>query len=211
MHSFFDKHDKTKIISHILKDLNKLGFIPCFSLEFEFYISKYSNDLIEDIKYFAVNRGINILDITSEASDKQFEVILDKSFDILKLIDQFNKIIQIINELASSYQIDLTFDGKPFGADMHGNGMHFNISLHDKDHNNLFMKSNNKESELLLKSINALLKYMNNSLIFMVNDDSDFERYNEIIKIDQNKKVINVVVVMHQLIFAGVKITEQQQ
>jgi glutamine synthetase len=188
MHSFFDQHDKTKIISHILEDLNKLDIIPCLSIEFEFYISKYSKDLIEDIKSFAVNRGINILDITSEASDRQYEVIFDKSFDIIKLIDQFNKIKKIINELASSYQIDLNFNGKPFGEDMHGNGMHFNISLHDKHHNNLFTKSDHKESELLLKSINSLLKYMNNSLIFMINENSDFERYNEIIKIDQKQK-----------------------
>jgi glutamine synthetase len=188
MHSYFDKHDKTKIINKVLDDLNNLGFFPCLSIEFEFYISKYSKDLINDIKSFAVNRGINILDITSEASDRQYEVILDKSFDILKLIDQFNKIKEIINELASSYQIDLNFNGKPFGEDMHGNGMHFNISLHDKHHNNLFIKSDNKESELLLKSVNGLLKYMNNSLVFMINENSDFERYNEIIKIDLKQK-----------------------
>jgi glutamine synthetase len=188
MHSFFDKHDKIKIINHLLNDFDKIGLLPCFAFEFEFYISKYSADFLDDIKTFSSNRGINILALSLEASEKQFEIALDKSFDVIKLINQFNKLKQIIFELAATYEIELNFNAKPFGHDMHGNGMHINISLHDKEHRNLFRKQNNLESEFLLSSIAGLLKHMNSSIIFMNNDELDFERYNEIIKIDQKQK-----------------------
>jgi glutamine synthetase len=188
-HYLYDSNHK-RLLKSLLFKFNNQNLRPCCSIEFEFYIKNIDNSdsFLSDIKNFADNRGILINDIVKEASENQFEIAMQHSFDIIKISEQYLQLKELMIELAQTYSLDLNFSGKPYGNDFHGNGMHLHISLYDDSNNNLYSKIDDNESEILLNSIAGLLKYMNSSLIFMNKDSSDFARYNSQINIENSKK-----------------------
>ncbi|MBL6785638.1 MAG: hypothetical protein ISQ32_04975 [Rickettsiales bacterium] len=175
------------LLNHLINEFKSYNISICIGLEFEFILEKNINQniILDDIKNFALNRGINI-DIQKEISDNQFEINFHPSFDIIKICDQFIKLKSIISEISQSYENIVNFSAKP-NDKTHGNGLHVHISLY-QDSKNLFKKIDNNESEYLLNSIAGLLKHLNNSLIFMISNESDLKRYTEIIEVAKKQK-----------------------
>ena len=189
MKSILDNINIDGLFDLIISKFQYLNIKPRIGIEFEFNIvnsnQKYL-DFIDDINLFAINRGIDIMPVEKEASNDQFEIIFNASYDIDKLIDDINKLKEITNNLAQNYNFEINFNGYAGDDFSHGNGLHIHISLYDNENKNLYIKKNKyEESKFLLKSLAGLLFYMNDSLILINSEIEDFKRYKARVKINE--------------------------
>lgn len=111
------------------------------------------NDLGWDVYSFDHEDGIG-----------QFEIDFDYS-NALTMADRFVFLRVLTNEIARKYGAYSTFMPKPF-ADKAGSGAHYNISLADKDGNNLFEASIDQDprhcglTELGYQFIGGVMKHL---------------------------------------------------
>lgn len=148
-------------------------------VEIEFYLTK-SKAMEENFFYdrvinFTEANNIDILGIEKERGIGQFEIQLKPYGDIDKLVTDYNKLKSFLID-----DFNANFDDMPFMNDA-GSSLQINISLFDKNNNNLFAKDGDCESDILRSAVAGLMKTTNMFLSFYLAKNKSMIRYNRII------------------------------
>lgn len=155
-----------------------------FSAELEFYLHIVDREVgVSDILILEIqgkinlalaDRGMRIEDIEKEDGFNQFEIKLipsDTASDVAWSIDVIKKIL-----INSSCIVEAKCS-----SDKPGSGIHFHISMYDKNENNILGYVDFKQeiilSEIMLFSIGGMLEYMRDSMIFFAPTDNCYLRY----------------------------------
>lgn len=191
--------DPSHIVDALLTRLSEKGMTAVVAMEMEFHLfdstklprqsnpntpaNVYSLDeldqhraLFNEIYEICLKRGIPADTIITEAGANQFEINLVHVDDAKKACEYALLLKRIIKKTASKYAMTASFMAKPFASDA-GNGMHTNISLIDKDGNNLFASDNENGSELMQNAIAGLLDCMLESTLLFAPHANSYRRF----------------------------------
>jgi glutamine synthetase len=172
-----DLNQEIHELTNTLKD--QFSMIPKLGVEIEFYLRDKVGDLCSDeqIEKFRDNLLAKNILLTEENGPQQFEIQINHTSDISKLIDEISLAKSLLNSLADSLGLKAIFRPKPFKA-AHGSSMHFHLSLHDKTEHNIFSDNTINTNELLNNIINAILSMLNQYMHFMCGDDAEeYQRF----------------------------------
>ena len=149
----------SQLLLDFLKQLEQLGVFPSLGIELEFYLNPICSNLQEK---FAD------LDIVPERGKNQFEIRIKHSKDIIALIEN----VEDIKKRLVNYADFSTKANNP------GNGLHVNLHLENSRGDNLFIKQEYKESELLLYAIGGLCATMQENLLLFAPNENSYLRFN---------------------------------
>lgn len=172
---FYLEKNFEKFFGKLLLEFKNIEIKPQIGLESEFFATNVldKNYFFVKIYDFAKENNIKLNKIKEENCKNQFELEFLPYTDLLKLINDFNIIKKFL--LSSSFQTD--FSAKPFYYNV-GSSLQINISLIDKNGNNLFRKrDNNLESTIMLHSIAGLLSKTNEFLDLYTKSENCMIRY----------------------------------
>lgn len=168
-----------KFLRQCLKDfVAHSSFYPAIGVEFEFYIiGDNSDQLLVDIKNYIENLGIKIFAVTKEEGLGQYEVAIFHSYDIVKLVDDYQFLKNKITELSSSLSMRANFSACPF-FDRPSSGLHVHFNLCDANGKNIYTKlDENGDNLFLLHSIAGMLETMQGTMRYFVPNDEDYKRF----------------------------------
>ncbi len=176
---FYVNQNINRLLKENIDAFKILNIDPKIGIEIEFYslknienIEKFYNQIFD----FSKKNNIEILNIEKERGYNQFEIQFKPYLDILKLINDYNKIKNFLLNL-ENYKI--TFEARPFYYDV-GSALQINITL-NKNEENLFarVKKNEKkqETQLLKNCVAGLLKKNNSFLQLYINSINCLIRY----------------------------------
>ena len=158
---------------------NQFSIIPKLGVEIEFYLRDKTADLCsnEQIKEFRDKLLAKNILLTEENGPQQFEIQIEHTSDIYKLIDDISLAKSLLKSIADSLSLKAIFRPKPFkGA--HGSSMHFHLSLHNKTGHNIFSDNTINTNELLNNIINAILSMLNQYMHFLCGEDAEeYQRF----------------------------------
>lgn len=159
------------------------SLIPKIGLELEFYLmnkdgSRLENhsivdDFILNLSELTKNQTL-IYKIEKEQGVGQIEVKTSYHSDLLKVCEEIEEVKIISQKLAFEKKLIASFAAQPFLDDC-GSALQFNISLHDKDDKNLFIK----KDQVFLNTIAALLNFTDAILILLAPNSEDYLRFDE--------------------------------
>lgn len=167
--------------SKALQSLNKYCNAQqiLIGIELEFYLL---NSLNEVCSIDEVNHFINYLEknnfliqrakIKKEQGSSQLEISTKPYFDLSQLCNDLQEIKKIIIEGANLLAFNANFSGQIFSDDC-GNSLQFNISLIDKNSQNLFAKNQN----LVAFFSSLLLDYSLQMLFILAPFSKDYKRF----------------------------------
>jgi glutamine synthetase len=172
-------------LSKIVEITNKLsqefGIYPKIAAEVEFYLignEAKHNDILA-LCIFGLNQAQIFTDnLNKETGSNQYEICIKPYNNIPQLVNDVEKLKEIISKAAKSSGAEANFAAKPF-KNMPGSGLHFHISLHDKSGKNLLCRVNDKqnESEIMLHSIGGLCATMLENFIYFAPHEESYERF----------------------------------
>jgi glutamine synthetase len=175
---FYIKNNIDFLIEDCLEEFKKLKYDIKIGLEIEFFSLVEIQDLeqfYQEVKNFSSTNNIHIQNIEKERGKNQFEIQLEPYIDLNKLIFDFGKLKNFLNN--SKYQI--TFRAVPFYYEV-GSALQINITI-NRDNKNLFSRIENdgvkEESELLKNCIAGLIYKTNSFLPLYTKSDNCFMRY----------------------------------
>lgn len=181
---FYLKENFEKQFNKLLVEFETMEIRPKVGLEAEFYVINIEdkNYFFDEIYNFSRKNNIALNRIKDENCKNQFELEFIPYLDLPKLIGDF---VSIKEFLITNFQAN--FEAKPFYYSV-GSSLQINISLNDKNGNNLFKKQeDNSESLILLYSVGGLLVKTNEFLdLYMANEncmaryDLDLNRLHQI-------------------------------
>ena len=171
--------------------INFNSLIPVIGLELEFYLLKEgnkilgSNQLIDKFLFEFANQ-LNFK-IEKEQGDGQVEVKTLPSSNIKSIVHDVILIKKITNEISAKLGIEANFSAQPFRDDC-GSALQVNLSLWNKNDQNLFAKNNDCESNFLLNSIAGMLEFTSEILPIAASKKEDFLRYDLDLNLNLFKK-----------------------
>lgn len=171
---FYLKENFEKQFNKLLVEFETIEIRPKVGLEAEFYAIniKDKNHFFNKIYDFSKENSIVLNKIKDENCKNQFELEFSPYLDLAKLTRDFSN---IKNFLLTNFQAN--FEAKPFYCNV-GSSLQINISLNDKNGNNLFKKQeDNSESPIMLHSIGGLLAKTNEFLDLYIADENCMARY----------------------------------
>lgn len=174
------KKHKKAIFNNLLEILQKsYDFKVKIGLELEFYILNNAKniDIVKELKKYLPN----IENIEKEMGENQFEIKTIPTTNIKKFVEDYFKIIDILNNFANSNNLELNLEASPFENDC-GSALQINFSIIDQNNKNLFARQKNEknimqESQLLLNCMAGLLKNINNNLLLYIKDYKCLDRF----------------------------------
>ena len=147
--------------------------------ELEFFLLQNGatvND--DDLKEF-ISKLAQKYQVEKERGESQIEVKFDFTEDLEALSKQLEICKLDIENMALESGFKADFSGQIFANDC-GNALQFNISLHDKSGNNLFL-----DYESLVKnSANSLLAATNKMMLILAPKKDDYLRFDKKLNID---------------------------
>jgi len=159
------------------------SLIPKIGLELEFYLinkdgSRLENqsildDFILNLLELTKNQTL-IYEIEKEQGAGQIEVKTSHHSDLLKVCEEIEEVKILSQKLAFEKNLIASFAAQPFLDDC-GSALQFNISLHDKDDKNLFIK----KDQVFLNTIAALLNFTDSILVLLAPNSEDYLRFDE--------------------------------
>lgn len=168
------------------------SLIPKIGLELEFYLTKKDgsrlenqaivDDFILDLLELTKSQTL-IYKIEKEQGAGQIEIKTSYHFDLLKVCEEIEGVKILSQKLAFEKNLIASFASQPFLDDC-GSSLQFNISLHDKDDENLFIK----KDQVFLNTIAALLNFTDSILVLLVPNSEDYLRFDEKINLQLYKK-----------------------
>ena len=175
------KKHKKAIFNNLLEILQKsYDFKVKIGLELEYYIlNNIKNiDIVKELKKCLPN----IENIEKEMGENQFEIKTIPTTNIKKFVEDYFKIIDVLNNFADNNNLELNLEASPFENDC-GSALQINFSIIDQNNKNLFARQKNEknimqESQLLLNCMAGLLKNINNNLLLYINNENCLERFN---------------------------------
>jgi len=153
------------------------NFTYQIGIELEFYLTKNQQQIVDQklVEDFIAKldlkirkSGIDLLKIEPEQGLGQIEIKTKPEKDLEKLIFDLEKVKVITKELAIQISLEADFSPTPFYDDC-SSALQINLTVLDKNNQNLFAKNNENESTILLNSIAALLKLTPENLHFFTN------------------------------------------
>lgn len=158
------------------------SIIPKIGIELEFYLlnsdkSKINNlflveNFITDLKKKILPNSL-IYAIEPEQGFGQIEVKTNFTSDLQKLCQEIDSFKEEAYKLANKKNLYISFAAQIFENDC-GSATQFNISLHNKKDENLYL-----ESETLENSIASLLHFTDAMIIFLAPNVEDYLRFDQ--------------------------------
>ena len=181
--------NKIEIINNLIEILKySYDFKIKIALELEFYILNniHNIDILKELKKILPN----IENIEKEEGENQFEIKTKPTTNIQDFINNYLDILKILTEFVLKNNLDLKLDASPFEDDC-GSALQINLSIVDKNNNNLFARHKNEknlmqESDLLYNCLAGLLKNINNNLLLYIKDEKCLSRFD----VEKNKKIV---------------------
>ena len=158
-------------------------------IELEFYIinNNQNLDIVKELKKVITD----VENIEEERGNNQFEIKTKPYTNINQLINDYEKIKETLNSFCAKNNLIINYEALPFKEDC-GSALQLNISLLDKNNQNLFARKNLNgnlvESDLLLSCIAGLLDNLNNNLLLYINNEKSLNRFD----LEQNIKIKNL-------------------
>lgn len=174
-----------KALNHFISSTN---LTPKIGIELEFYLLEKNGDSLENkdlVQEFIAELAQKfpskiIYKIEKEQGRGQIEIKTIFDSDLLKICAEIEKVKSIAKELAEKKNLLASFAAQPFEDDC-GSALQFNISLHDKNSENLFLK----KERIFYNSISALLQFTDAMLIILAPKKEDYLRFDH----DLNRKL----------------------
>lgn len=188
------ENDSRYILKSCLNGLNdEYGYQFFVGLEIEFYLLNYDNSFIDNSTYFEVGNEkcekciheiisnlermkIEVRAFHHEVGPSQYEISYNYDSPI-KAIEQMVIIKDAIDKISTRYKLKASFAPK-IKKGLPGNGLHLNLSILDKENNNLF-SNNNIISDFGVNFINGILKYASDINIFANTTDNSYLRLSD--------------------------------
>lgn len=183
------QNHKNKIFENLINVINLLDYKVEIGIELEFYITNNNQnlDIVKELKKII----INVENIEEERGNNQFEIKTKPYTNITQLINDYEKIKETLNSFCAKNNLIINYEALPFKEDC-GSALQLNISLLDKNNQNLFARKNLNgnlvESDLLLSCIAGLLDNLNNNLLLYINNEKSLNRFD----LEQNVKIKNL-------------------
>jgi len=170
------------INSEILKNsweyfCNSNSLVPKIGCELEFFLLGASTD--EVLNFIAELQQKN-WQVEKERGATQIEIKTDFTADLEALCIELEEKKTFIKNLAAEKNLIASFAAQPFLDDC-GSALQFNISLHDSGDKNVFAT----DEKILQNSINSLLGFTNQMLIFFAPKKEDYLRFSH----ELNRKI----------------------
>lgn len=150
------------------------SFTPVIGVELEFYLS--STKAIELLDTYIADFGIS--NTINEEGINQFEVSFSKTHNIQSLAKNIIEFKKKFYSLAENNNFQVFFSSRPF-YEQPSSSMQVNISLNDKEGDNVFSKILNKETDVLLFAIGGLLQSMSKSMIYFAPKKECYKRFSD--------------------------------
>ena len=180
---------KNEIFENITNVINLLDYKVEIGIELEFYITNNNQnlDIVKELKKIITD----VENIEEERGNNQFEIKTKPYTNISQLVNDYKKIKETLNSFCAKNNLIINYEALPFKEDC-GSALQLNISLLDKNNQNLFARKNINgnlvESDLLLSCIGGLLDNLNNNLLLYINNKKSLERFD----LEQNIKIKNL-------------------
>lgn len=172
-------------LNKIIHDFNYDSLFPKIGLELEFYLTK-NNQQISDsalIDGFITKlsqeikiQKINLLNIEKEQGIGQIEIKTIPTKNLVLLCQEINLVKKIAQNLAKKNGLKSDFRPVPFIDDC-SSALQVNLTILNKDKQNLFVKIKEKESEILLNAIGGLIALTAQNMRFFADVKKDKERF----------------------------------
>ena len=180
---------KNEIFQNLVNVVNFLDYKIEIGIELEFYIinNNQNLDIVKELKKVITD----VENIEEERGNNQFEIKTKPYTNIIQLVNDYEKIKETLNSFCAKNNLIINYEALPFKEDC-GSALQLNISLLDKNNQNLFARKNANgnlvESDLLLSCIAGLLNNLNNNLLLYINNEKSLERFD----LEQNIKIKNL-------------------
>lgn len=180
---------KNEIFQNLVNVVNFLDYKIEIGIELEFYIinNNQNLDIVKELKKVITD----VENIEEERGNNQFEIKTKPYTNIIQLVNDYEKIKETLNSFCAKNNLIINYEALPFKEDC-GSALQLNISLLDKNNQNLFARKNINgnlvESDLLLSCIAGLLNNLNNNLLLYINNEKSLERFD----LEQNIKIKNL-------------------
>ncbi len=185
MHIF---QNQQVIIVNSLKNIwtefiDKTRLYPYFGAELEFYIEgiteipEAEEEIIGALKSFLSEEQPEVIRIDKERGAGQYEIIFGVFQNPVHLAKLINECRNLVSSFLENICLTANFDAKPYPQD-YGSGLHFHLSLHDKNGVNQYVKTSDGYSDLMRYSIGGLL---NNVSDFMNDFFPHKKSYNRLV------------------------------
>ena len=148
------------ILTLLLDQFKQLDLFPVIGAEIEFYLTPTRNNL-QDLGFI----------IEAEKGENQFEIRIFHSKDIFGCAQKIENIKESLKDIAD-------FHAKPF-ADQPGSAMHIHLHLENAKGENLYIKQENRETQLLLNSIGGLCAMMPKNMLIFAPYEEAYLRYKD--------------------------------
>lgn len=155
---------------------------PKVGMELEFFLLQKNlfpigsqgliEDLVLELKKELIKNFSLVCQAEREQGDSQIEIKTNFTPDFTELCCQLCGVKNFVKNFAENKNLIASFAAQPFSEDC-GSALQFNLSLHDKNDQNLFEKDGN----FLVRIANCLLSATNLMMIFLAPQSEDYHRF----------------------------------
>ncbi len=133
--------------------------------------------LFSDIYKGAELAGITAETMISEYAPGQYELTLDYRRDVMQAADDLMRLKRIVRAQARAHGVTACFMAKPV-EDYAGSGMHFHVSMQDKDGRNVFIEAQEGVwSPTILQALGGLRATMGESMLVFAPHANSWRRF----------------------------------
>jgi glutamine synthetase len=133
--------------------------------------------LFSDIYAAAEAMGIKAETVISEYAPGQYELTLHYRTDVMQAADDLVRLKRIVRMQARKHGVTACFMAKPI-ADYAGSGMHFHVSLQDRDGRNVFVEEvEGQWNDRLRHCLGGMLATMGESMLVFAPHANSWRRF----------------------------------
>lgn len=133
------------------------------------------SDIATDFSRTAELQGLSPGTMIVEYSGGQFEVNLRHKPDAMRAADEGQLLQRTVRNVALRHGMEATFMAKPY-ADGAGSGLHFHVSLLDRDGRNLFADGDAMQNAPLRLAVGGLFDTMAEAMAFFAPNNNSYRR-----------------------------------
>ncbi|ODA66742.1 Gamma-glutamylputrescine synthetase PuuA [Methyloligella halotolerans] len=131
---------------------------------------------LNDVYDYCRDQEIGLDTTISEYGFGQFEVSMKHIDDPLKAADDAILFKHMVRAIARKHGFGATFMAKPYGEDS-GSGLHYHVSLLDRDGENVFDDGSLEGSETLQHAVGGLLTTMQECMLTFAPHENSYRRF----------------------------------
>jgi glutamine synthetase len=133
--------------------------------------------LFSDIYAAAGKAGITAETMISEYAPGQYELTLHYREDVMQAADDLMRLKRIVRAQARAHGVTACFMAKP-NEDYAGSGMHFHVSMQDRDGRNVFMEQTEGQwSDTIRHALGGLRATMGESMLVFAPHANSWRRF----------------------------------